>query len=74
MTKNLVIDFGVVGEPIGVQLLNQGVRSSGQEADRWENQRNAINFLRCSGLLANGEATKLEKKVLRQMSNVLATD
>ena len=68
--KTIWIAFGATEDTIERQLRNQGFSPVGNEAARWESQRNAIILLRVGGVITRKDAERAENRILKQIEEI----
>ena len=68
--RTIWIAFGATEDTIEKQLKDQGFPPVGNEAARWESQRNAIILLRVGGVITRKDAERAENRILKQIEGI----
>lgn len=67
MNKQWGIRYGVLGDKIAFQLAAQNIHLPLEMCEHWEKMRDALNTLRLSGIITDGESDKATKRLHKRI-------
>jgi hypothetical protein len=73
MKKTVTLDIGALAPPLKDQLAIQALRLSPDNMDRLQTLINACITLRLHGMIPDGEAHRINKRILKRLVSYLVS-